>query len=100
MAEKKDSMASLKEIISDLKRAPNLPFRLQDARIWEVWDEVVGLPISNHARPSGIHRGTLRVGVSDPIWLQELRFMEGELRDKLNRELGSKVIRRIDFRRD
>jgi predicted nucleic acid-binding Zn ribbon protein len=75
-----------------------LPFNPDDARIWEVWEEVVGPTIANQARPSWIKDGRLRVKVSDPIWLQELKFVEGEIRGKLNKELGRNAVERIEFR--
>jgi hypothetical protein len=36
--------------------------------------------------------------VSDPIWLQELRFVEKTMRDKLNEKMGRKAIEKIEFR--
>jgi len=86
------------EIISKLLRDGTLPFRLDDADIWKFWNDVVGPTISKNAQPSWIKKGRLRVTVMDPIWLQELQFLEATLREKLNRKLGREAVRRIDFR--
>lgn len=94
----RNSMTPLKSILSQLFRDGHLPFNPDDARIWEVWEEVVGPTIANQARPSWIKDGRLRVKVSDPIWLQELKFVEGEIRGKLNKELGRNAVERIEFR--
>ena len=91
-------MTSLKEIIATLLSDGSLPFDPADAIIWKVWDEVVGPAISKNARPSWIKNGRLRATVSDPIWLQELQFVEQTIREKLNSRLGRKAIDRIDFR--
>jgi len=94
----KKDLASLKEIISSLFSDGTLPFKPDDVDIWKVWDEVVGEAISESARPSRIRKGRLKVTVSDPIWLQELTFLEAAIREKLNNRLGRKAIDRIEFR--
>lgn len=98
MEEKKESFTSLKDILSNLLNDSSLPFNPDDARIWEVWDEAVGPAIAEHARPSYVKKGRLRVDVSDPIWLQELEFVRETIKEKLNEELGRKAVKRIDFR--
>ena len=98
MDEAKNSLTPLKDVITSLLSDGTLPFNPDDARIWRVWDEVVGPAISRNARPSWIKNGKLKVRVSDPIWLQELEFVEESIREKLNTKLGRKAIDRIEFR--
>jgi predicted nucleic acid-binding Zn ribbon protein len=98
MAKDNDSLTPLKDVIANLLSDGTLPFNPDDARIWSVWDEVVGPAISRNASPSWIKNGRLRVRVSDPIWLQELEFLEASIREKLNTKLGRKTIGRIEFR--
>jgi len=98
MGEAKNSLIPLKDVITNLLSDGTLPFNPDDARIWRVWDEVVGPAISSNARPSWIKNGKLKVRVSDPIWLQELEFVEESIREKLNTKLGRKAIDRIEFR--
>ncbi|MFH1931248.1 MAG: DUF721 domain-containing protein [Pseudomonadota bacterium] len=98
MGETKNSLTPLKDVITNLLSDGTLPFNPDDARIWRVWNEVVGPAISRNARPSWIKNGKLKVRVSDPIWLQELEFVEESIREKLNTKLGRKAIDRIEFR--
>ena len=93
-----DSLIPLKDVISDILSDPTLPFNPDDAHIWRVWDEVVGPAISKNARPLWIKNGKLKVTVSDPIWLQELQFVEKDIREKLNGKLGRKAVDKIEFR--
>jgi hypothetical protein len=93
-----DSLVPLKDVISNILSDPTLPFNPGDANIWRVWGEVVGPAISKNARPLWIKNGKLKVTVSDPIWLQELQFVEKDIRKKLNGKLGRKAIDRIEFR--
>jgi len=98
MEKKGDSLVPLKDVISNILSDPTLPFNPDDANIWRVWDEVVGPAISKNARPLWIKNGKLKVTVSDPIWLQELQFVEKDIREKLNGKLGRKAVDKIEFR--
>ncbi len=98
MTRDKSPFTPLKDVIKNLFSNGTLPIDPEDGRLWEVWDEVMGPAISRHARPSWIKKGNLRVTVSDPIWLQELQFMESEMRERLNRRLGREAVHRIEFR--
>ncbi len=94
----KGSMTSIKDILGALLSQPNLKFNPGDAEIWEVWDEVVGPAIAEHAQPSNIKKKQLRVRVAEPIWLQELEFVADTIIEKLNRRLGRKAVEKIIFR--
>ena len=98
MQKSRGSLTPLRDIIASLLEGGTLPFNPDDARIWEVWDGVVGPAISENARPSWIRNGTLKVRVSNPIWLQELKFLEEDLIQKLNETLGRKAVEKIEFR--
>jgi predicted nucleic acid-binding Zn ribbon protein len=99
MAEgKKPSLTPLKDIISALLGSAGPAFNSEDANLWRAWDEVAGATISGNAQPLWIKNGLLRVKVSDPIWLQELSFMEENMRNKLNEKLGRKAVEKIEFR--
>ena len=98
MDEKKRNLTSLKDIIANILGGSDLPFNPDDARIWKVWDEVVGIAIATNAQPSWIKNGKLRVKVSDPIWLQELKYVEEGIKEKLNGKLGRKAVEKIEFR--
>ena len=98
MKKKTSDLTPIKDIITNLFGDTGLPFNLDDAYIWKVWDEVVGEQIARHAHPSWIKNERLRVTVSDPIWLQELKFVEKDIKEKLNIKLGRKVVEKIEFR--
>lgn len=92
-------MESLKDILSTLFHEGPLPFRIEDAEIWKVWEDAVGPAVAQNARPDRIRNGELRVVVSDPIWLQELQFLEAEIRERLNQSLNRHAVRKLVFRK-
>jgi predicted nucleic acid-binding Zn ribbon protein len=96
--EKKESMTSIRDILQGVLSGANLKFNHVDSEIWDVWDEVVGPAIADHARPSNITKNKLRVHVSEPIWLQELEYVADTIKEKLNQRLGRKAVDKIIFR--
>lgn len=67
-------------------------------RVWDVWDETVGQSVSANASPAAFNADTLLVHVSNSTWLHHLRFLERDLKDKLNRALGGDRIKNIRFK--
>lgn len=98
MDKDKNSLTSIRNVIANLLSDGALPFNPDDAHIWKVWDEVVGPDISRNAKPLWIKDRRLKVTVSDPIWLQELKFVEKDIKEKLNKKLGRKAVEKIEFR--
>ena len=96
--EKKDTMTPLKDILNGLLSGDSLPFNPADAEIWEIWEEVVGQTIAEHARPANIMKKKLRVHVSEPIWLQELEYVAETIKEKLNKKLCRNAVEKIVFR--
>jgi hypothetical protein len=59
---------------------------------------VVGPVIAARAQPLRIINGTLTVGVSSGPWMQELTFLKGMLKDKLNQRLGGEIVKEITLK--
>jgi len=95
---KKTTLIPLKDILAELLKSADLPFNPEDGLIWRIWDEVAGEAVARNAQPLWVKNRRLRVKVSDPIWLQELSFMEESLRNRLNARLGRKAVEKIEFR--
>ena len=93
---RKSELTPLKDIMADLL-AGGLSFNPDDAKIWEVWNEVVGPDIAENASPVQIKDGVLKVAVANALWLQDLLYDETSIRANLNECLGREVVTRISF---
>jgi predicted nucleic acid-binding Zn ribbon protein len=82
-------------LLQESLQSLGLAERLRDAEIWRVWNETVGTVVAIRAQPLRIINGTLTVAVSSAPWIQELRFMTGIMKEKLNNRLGAEVVREI-----
>jgi predicted nucleic acid-binding Zn ribbon protein len=51
--------------------------------LYQQWDELVGPRLSGHTRPLSLRGGTLVIGVTDPAWATQLRFLESTLLERL-----------------
>lgn len=69
--------------------------RLRDYAVFPIWDEEVGAEIACRTEPLRIEDGRLFVAVDGSAWMQELHFLKDEIRERLNRRLGSAVVREI-----
>jgi len=81
-----------------LKRI-NLDKRLEESKIFEEWDEIVGKEISQHAVPDKIYKNILFVSVDSPVWMSELNtFFKSKILDSLREKTGLRSIKNIRFR--
>jgi predicted nucleic acid-binding Zn ribbon protein len=66
-------------------------------RVFSRWAELVGPQIATHAQPLGLTNGGLVVGVDQPAWATQLRFMSSAVLAKLI-EGGAAKIDQIEVR--
>jgi predicted nucleic acid-binding Zn ribbon protein len=71
--------------------------RLDDYRVWQAWDEVVGRTISRNAQPVRLDGTRLIVTVRSSTWLQELSLLQRELIVRLNEWMKREVVRELFF---
>lgn len=71
--------------------------RLDDYRVWQAWDEVVGRTISRNAQPVRLDGTRLIVTVRSSTWLQELSLLQRELIVRLNEWMQREVVRELFF---
>lgn len=69
--------------------------RLEEAKIWQIWDRAVGRQLAAKARPSKFHDGLLTVVVISAPWMQQLNFMKRDIAQRLNEMLGKELVREI-----
>jgi len=62
------------------------------------WDDLVGPQIAAHARPLSLDEGRLVIGVDEPGWATQLRYLEHDLVRRIGEVLGPGVITRLDVR--
>ncbi len=64
-------------------------------RIAESWPEIVGPRIATRAAPVRVRGDELVLAAPDAVWRQELTMLGPDIADRVNRNLGKPLIRRI-----
>jgi len=61
------------------------------------WEQVVGPRVARHSRAVSFHEGVLQVEVDGSAWMHELGFLKRDLVAKVNRHLGSRLVKDVRF---
>jgi predicted nucleic acid-binding Zn ribbon protein len=92
-----EEVSSLRMALERSLRDLGLQKRLKTEQLTALWPEIVGPSVAKIAYPAQFRSGTLFIDVADNVWMQELKFQEGELIARLNDALGEPLVRRLFF---
>ena len=88
---------SLGEVIRELINSYHLDGKLNEIKIVNSWEKVVGKMIAKHTKDIYIKNGKLFVKIDSPALKNELSYSTSQIIENLNKEAGSEVIREILF---
>ncbi len=88
-------MKTLHDILADLAERYRWDRAEVLLEVEKVWPDAVGPQIARAARPIGWLDGVLTVAVPSPVWTQELRYLDEELRAAVNRRITGGEVTRI-----
>lgn len=92
---KRSRPTALSSLLEQALARFGLDRRLDDYRVWQAWDEVVGRTISRNAQPVRLDGSRLVVAVRTSTWMHELSLLQREIVPKLNAWMGREVVREI-----
>jgi hypothetical protein len=92
-----EEVSSLRMALEGSFRQLGLQKRLKTEQLTTLWPRIVGSAVAKIASPAQFRSGTLFIDVADSVWMQELKFQEGELIQRLNEALGEALVRRLFF---
>lgn len=88
----------IRSIVEKILSGAGLDKMVQASRVVKLWDTVVGPTIAGHAQPRSFREGTLIVNVDSSVWLAQLdRYRKRQIKERLNRQAGQSVVRKIVF---
>ena len=91
-------MENIKLILKNLSQKRELNSVFTCYRIIKIWQDAVGPRIARHSHPKRLQNNTLWVEVDSSVWMQQLHFMEEQMKEKLNQMMGSSMIEKIRFK--
>ena len=66
-------------------------------RVFPMWSDVVGDKTAQHARPARIKDRILYVEVDDPMWLTQLKYMKGDILEKIDMKIKKDAFKDLRF---
>jgi len=88
----------IRTVIDEVFSRPGLKELLSSGRILHLWNAVVGQDIARHTRPRSFQEGRLIVSVDSSVWLAQInRYFKTRILEKLNRELGKPMVKKLIF---
>lgn len=95
---RKRNAQPLSEILQELLKEQHLDGKLNEVRLIEAWETVVGKNIGTYTKEKYIKNKILFVHVSSSVLRSELTMSRAILVDSLNKAVGASVITDIVFR--
>ena len=64
-------------------------------KVWAHWSEIVGDTIADHAEPTSLKEGVLRIRTDSPAWATELGYRGAQIARRANEVAGSEVVKEV-----
>ena len=93
----RSSEISLKDAINQLLEAYKLKPKLNEAKLTERWGSIVGEMIQKHTLQLFVKGNKLYVKLDSSVIRQEMLYSRTTIIEKVNAELGGKVVDEIVF---
>lgn len=85
----------LRELLQSMSRRMGWGGGIESGKVWSRWNEIVGPGISDHASPSSLRDGVLRVRADSPIWATEVGYLSRDITRRINEALGAEVVKEM-----
>ncbi len=82
----------ISKILARLQKNTQLGLTLEQAKIWECWEQLAGKHLAAHSRPHSIKKGQLRIMVESPVWMHKLSYLKWDLLMRINRMAGKELV--------
>ena len=95
MRERQKKVRSAAEALDTVLGTPEAALELAIARLWRHWPEVLGPEIAEMIRPLGHRKGTMLLGATNSMVMQEFSFFAPTILDKANAFLGTAHFQKV-----
>ena len=85
-------MNILSSVIRKILKNPKLSRRLDDIKIIEIWDEIIGENLQKYVIDSKVYKGKLYVKLKSSTLRNEFSYKKSDLIRQINQRFGKKII--------
>ncbi len=91
-------MNSLSTIMRKILKNPKLSKRLNNIKIIEIWNELIGNNLEKYVLDSKVYKGKLFIKLKSSTLRNEFTYKKSELLKQINNRFGKQVIDDIVFK--
>ncbi len=91
-------MNSLSTIMRKILKNPKLSKRLDNIKIIEIWNELIGSNLEKYVLDSKVYKGRLYIKLKSSTLRNEFTYKKSELLKQINNRFGKQVIDDIVFK--
>ncbi len=91
-------MKSLSNVMRKILKNPKLSKRLDNIKIIEIWNELIGSNLQKYVLDSKVYNGKLFIKLKSSTLRNEFTYRKSELLKQINKSFGKKIIDDIIFK--
>ncbi len=91
-------MKSLSNVMRKILKNPKLSKRLDNIKIIEIWNELIGSNLQKYVLDSKVYNGKLFIKLKSSTLRNEFAYKKSELLKQINKSFGKKIIEDIIFK--
>jgi len=80
------------DILGDMKNNGLLGEQIDQARIWDNWEALVGPSLHPHGTPLSLKNGRLTVAVDSPVWMHKFTYRKLYIIGRINRMSSRELV--------
>ena len=85
----------MSEVLGALGGRLGIGAAIGTGKVWAHWSEIVGDTIADHAEPTSLKEGVLRIRTDSPAWATELGYRGAQIARRANEVAGSEVVKEV-----
>lgn len=95
---KKFETQRIGKVLDEILQSKALKTGITNARIHELWHELMGANMSHYTEKITLKGNTLFISLNNATLREELGYGKEKIRKMINEQLGSEILKKIEFR--
>jgi hypothetical protein len=87
-----DEPPRLRDLLGEAGARVGIERAAEAGALWARWEEIVGSAIAEHAEPTSLRRGVLRIRAVSPAWATEIGYLKEQIVSAANEALGAQLV--------
>jgi hypothetical protein len=90
-----EGLARLRDLLVGATRPLGVGDPGATGEVWARWRTWVGATVADHAEPTSLRSGVLKVRTESPAWATEIAYLASEIKSRVNDGVGHELVREV-----